>query len=60
VEHSERDTVRPTPHLAARQLSAADLQVVGEWIRLDQAAILDYWEGRIFTVELLQRLQRLP
>jgi hypothetical protein len=52
--------VRPIPHLAAGQLPPADLQAVSVWIRLNQAMILDYWEGRISTVELLRQLQKLP
>ena len=52
--------VRPTPHLAAGQLSPADLALVSEWIRLNEPVILDYWEDRIFTDELLARLRRLP
>jgi hypothetical protein len=52
--------VRPQPHVAAGQLSPADLQVVAEWVRLNEVVILEYWEGRIFTIELLQRLHRLP
>ena len=52
--------VRPQPHIAAGELSPADLVAVADWIRLNEQAILDYWEGRIFTVELLQRLRKLP
>jgi len=52
--------VRPTPRLIAGQLSAADMQAVSDWIRLNEAALVDYWDGRIYTDELIQRLQRLP
>jgi hypothetical protein len=52
--------VRPTPHLAAGQLSPADLALVSDWIRLNEQVVLDYWEDRIFTDELIARLQRLP
>jgi hypothetical protein len=41
-------------------LSPADLAVVSDWIRLNEAVLLDYWEQRIFTDELLARLQKLP
>ena len=30
------------------------------WIRLNEAVLVDYWEERIYTDELLQHLQRLP
>ena len=53
--------VRPTPHLVVGPaLSSADQQVVFRWVALNEAALVDYWEGRIDTAELLQRLRRLP
>jgi hypothetical protein len=51
--------VRPTPHLAAGQLSAADLRAVSEWIQLNEAVIVGYWDGTIDTGELIQQLQPL-
>ena len=53
--------VRPTPHLVVGQaLSPTDQQVVFRWVALNETALVDYWEGRIDTAELLQRLQGLP
>lgn len=52
--------VRPQPHLAAGQLSPADLAVVSDWIRVNEAVLVDYWEQRIFTDELLAGLLKLP
>src|SRR5260370_34319335 len=52
--------VRPTPRLIAGQLSAADMQAVREWIQLNEAAPVDYWDGRIYPEQLIQRLQRAP
>jgi hypothetical protein len=52
--------VRPTPHVVGGQLSAADLLAVSEWVRRNEAVIVDYWEGRIGTVELVQQLQPIP
>jgi hypothetical protein len=52
--------VRPQPHLAAGQLAPPDLAVVSDWIRLNETVLVDYWEGRLFTDELLWRLQKLP
>jgi hypothetical protein len=52
--------VRPTPRLLAGHLSPTDLRVVSDWIRLNQAVPIDYWKERIYTDELLQRLQPLP
>ena len=51
--------VRPTPHLVAGQLSAVDMRAVSEWIRLNEAVIVGYWDGTIDTGELIQKLQPL-
>ena len=50
-------TVRPASRLATGDLSRADLRVVAQWIELNRDVILDYWHGRIFTDELLQRIK---
>jgi len=52
--------LRPEPRLVTGHLSAADFHAVSEWIRLNEAVLIDYWEERIFTDELLARLRRLP
>jgi hypothetical protein len=51
--------VRPAPRLIAGQLSPADLQAVSDWIRLNEAALVSYWDFTIDTDEFLQRLQPL-
>jgi hypothetical protein len=51
--------VRPAPHLVAGQLSATDLRAVSQWIRLNEATIVGYWDGTIDTGELIQRLRPL-
>jgi len=52
--------LRPAPHLVAGNLSPADLSAVSERIRLNEAALVDYWEYRISTAQLIQQLRRLP
>jgi hypothetical protein len=52
--------VRPVPHTIAGRLSRGDERVVFEWISLNTAAIVEYWDGRIDTIELGQLLKRLP
>jgi hypothetical protein len=52
--------VRPTPHVIASQLSPDDQRAVFEWVSLNTAALVAYWEGRIDTIELGQLLKRLP
>jgi hypothetical protein len=51
--------VRPTPHVIAGQLSYDDERPVSEWIRLNEQAIVAYWNGDIDTLELVQALKRL-
>src|SRR5262245_44229256 len=52
--------VRSTPHVIAGRLSPDDQRAVFEWVSLNTAALVAYWEGRIDTIELGQQLQRLP
>ena len=52
--------VRPNPHVAAGHLSPDDQRAVFEWVSLNTAALMAYWEGRIDTIDLGQLLQRLP
>jgi hypothetical protein len=52
--------VRPSPHVVAGHLSSDDQRVVFEWVSLNTAAIVEYWDGRIDTIELGQLLKRLP
>jgi hypothetical protein len=51
--------VRPTPHVVAGHLSPDDQRAVFEWVSLNTAALVAYWEGRIDTIELGQQLQRI-
>ena len=52
--------VRPAPHLIAGQLSPDDRQAVFEWVALNADALVEYWEGRIDTVQLGRALKQLP
>lgn len=52
--------VRPAPRLLTGQLSAADLQLVSQWVALNEAALVDYWKYRISTPEFVRRLRKLP
>jgi hypothetical protein len=51
--------VRPAPRLVASQLSAGGLHAVSGWIRLNEAALVAYWDSQIDTAELIQRLRPL-
>jgi hypothetical protein len=52
--------VRPAPHLVAGRLSPEDQRLVFDWIRLNAAAIIAYWDGSIDTLEFVQALKPLP
>ena len=52
--------VRPTPRVIAGRLSPDDQRAVFEWVRLNTAALVEYWEGRIDTIQLGHRLMPLP
>jgi hypothetical protein len=52
--------VRPTPHVIAGQLSPDDQRAVFEWVSLNTVELVEYWDGRIDTVELGQLLRRSP
>jgi hypothetical protein len=49
--------IRPAPRVVAGTLSPADRQAVSQWIALNEAALVDYWNFRIDTDEFLQRLR---
>jgi hypothetical protein len=52
--------VRPSPRVIAGRLSPDDRRAVFEWVSLNSAPLVAYWEGRIDTIELGQLLQPLP
>jgi len=61
VQYANMATVagHPAPRLVAGQLSVADLQAVSDSIRLNEAALVAYWDRQIDTAELIQRLRPL-
>lgn len=52
-------TVSDTPKAVEGELSPQDLRAVQDYIRLNQATLLAYWEGEIDTAELVARLNAL-
>ena len=52
--------LRPAPHLIAGQLSPDDERAVFQWVSMNAAALIAYWDGQIDTIELGNRLQILP
>ena len=51
--------VRPLPRLVRARLAPADEQAVFQWVRLNEDALVAYWNGQIGTIELARRLQPL-
>ena len=43
--------VRPSPRVIAGRLSPDDRQAVFEWVSLNTAPLVAYWEGQIDTIE---------
>lgn len=52
--------VRPSPRVVEGRLSVDDQHGVFDWIALNSEAIVDYWNGDIDTLELVQTLKPLP
>ena len=50
--------VRPGPELLQGHLSADVRRAVDAWIKLNTAALVEYWNGDLDTVELGMRLRR--
>jgi len=44
-------SVQPVVRVVAGTLPAADLRAGADWIRLNEAVILDYWNSTISTVD---------
>ena len=51
--------VRPAPRLVAGQLSPGDERAVFQWVSLNEAALVAYWQGTIDTIQLGHLLQPL-
>ena len=39
--------IRPTPQLREGRLNAEHLALVYEWVRMNETALIDLWDGRI-------------
>jgi hypothetical protein len=49
--------IRPAPHETHGQLlTSADFAAVKKWIELNEKALIDFWDGKIDTAEVLGRL----
>lgn len=50
-------SVRPEPRLVHGSLPAAVSSKVIEWVALNRAVLIDYWDGRLGTIEFATRLK---
>ncbi|HZT87166.1 MAG TPA: hypothetical protein VFA12_04295 [Stellaceae bacterium] len=60
IDNTAVVAVRPRPHVIEGRLSFEDERVVAAWIELNAPVLVEYWNGAIDTLELVQRLKRLP
>jgi|SRR5580692_5813067 hypothetical protein len=51
--------IRPIPSLIEGNLAPADLEPVARWIRLNEVALIDFWNETIDSVELAGRLKKI-
>ena len=58
--YGSRDRFAAANALFAGHLPPDDQRAVFEWVSLNAAALVAYWEGRIDTIELGRLLKRIP
>jgi hypothetical protein len=51
--------VRPQPRVVTGRLLSTDEQAVFAWVTLNEAALVDYGDGRVDTAGLVGRLRRI-
>jgi hypothetical protein len=51
--------IRPSPRLIEGNLASADLELVAQWIRANEEALIDFWNETIDSVELGARLRKI-
>jgi len=59
IGHTAVVGIRPSPRLIEGNLAPADLESVSQWIRLNEAALMDFWNETIDSVELGGRLKKI-
>jgi len=51
--------IRPSPTLIEGPLDNASLKLVSAWIALNEATLIDYWDCKLDTVEMIQALRKI-
>ncbi|AQR62405.1 hypothetical protein BZG35_12705 [Brevundimonas sp. LM2] len=57
VEDTAVVGVRPEPRVIEGPLATADFHRVAAWIRLNEAALVGYWDGDLSTGQFVRALQ---
>jgi hypothetical protein len=52
-------SIRPSPRAIDGELPPEVMQAVSAWIETNEAALIDYWDGAIDTIELANRLRHV-
>lgn len=68
MQHGERMTIgntavvrlRPAPAVIAGKLSASDRLLIFTWIAMNEAALIEHWNGLIDGGDLIERLRPVP
>ena len=59
IGHTAVVGIRPSPRLIQGGLAPADLELVSQWIQVNYAVLMDFWNETIDSVELGGRLQKI-
>jgi hypothetical protein len=59
ADHTAVVAVRPEPRLVHGELPPVQMQAVARWIEANRAALVDYRDGRMSTVELARGLRKI-
>ncbi|TCZ66700.1 DUF4160 domain-containing protein [Roseicella aquatilis] len=59
IEDAAVVAIRPAPALLEGALGTEDLAAVIRWIKLNQEALVEYWDGTADTADLVARLRRI-
>ncbi len=51
--------IRPEPREITRGLTSSDFEQIARWIKLNETALLEFWDDKIDTGQLLEKLQKI-
>lgn len=59
ITHTAVVGIRPSPRLLEGNLAPADLAAVSQWVKVNEEALIDFWNETIDSVELAGRLKKI-